>query len=109
MKILPRAVYSVEMLLRPLVGARSLRFQAEVVKLRKQSGELPPALLEPMRQLLGTLVGERIGELFPASIPPEVSLKRLEFVEAKSKGLVARIDVGGNVPRDTFDRLLQRR
>jgi hypothetical protein len=110
MKVLPRAVYDVEMLLHPVVGARSLRFQAEVVELRKQSGQLPVALVEPLRQLLGTLVGQRIGELFPAaSVPPDVSLKRLEFAEAKSKRLVARIDIGGNVPRDAFDRLLQRR
>jgi hypothetical protein len=109
MKILPRAGYHVEMLLRPLVGARSLRFQAEVVELRKQHGELPAALLEPLRHLLGTLVGERIGQLFPPSIPPEVSLKGLEFVEARPKRLAARLDIEGSVPRETFARLLEGR
>lgn len=109
MEVVPRALYGVEMLLRPVVGARSLRFQAEVLELRKQSGELPAALLGPMRQLLGALVSQRIGELFPAAVPPEVSLKSLDFVEAKSKRLAARIEIGGNVLRDTFDRLLERR
>ena len=106
--ILPRALYDLEMLLHPLVGARSLKFQAEVVALRKQSGELPAVLLEPVRQFLGTLVSQRIGELFPAgSVPPDVTLKSLDFNQ-KSGRLMAQVEVEGSVPRSTFERLLEK-
>lgn len=106
--ILPRALYELEMLLRPVIGARSLRFQAEVVALRKQNGELPAVLLEPVRQFLGTLVSQRIGELFPAgSIPPDVTLKSLDFNQ-KSGRLMAQVEVEGSVPRSVFERLLEK-
>jgi len=107
--ILPRAVYDLEMVLHPLIGPRSLRFQAEVVALRNQNGELPAVLLDPVRQFLGTLVSQRIGELFPAGfVPPDVTLKGLDFSQ-KSGRLMAQVEVEGSVPRSTFERLLEMR
>ncbi len=106
--VLPRALYDLEMLLHPLVGARSLKFLAEVVALRKQNGELPAVLLEPVRQFLGTLVSQRIGELFPAgSVPQDVTLKSLDFNQ-KSGRLMAQVEVEGSVPRSVFERLLEK-
>jgi hypothetical protein len=109
MMILPRALYDVEMLLHPVVGPRSLRMRAEVLTLRRHGAELPAQAAAPLRQMLGALVGERIGDLFPAMAPAELALQSLGFVEPQPGRLAASVRASGSVPQATLDRLIDRR
>ena len=109
MKILPRARYEVELLLHPVVGARSLRMRSEVLRLVRRDGALPSAVDTPLRQMLARLVDERIGELFPSAIPAELSLQSLSFDEAQPGRLAAKLCASGNIAQTTLERLVDRR
>jgi len=109
MTVVPQTAYDVDMLLHPVVAARSLRVRAEVLGLRPHGGgELPGSLDGAMRQTLGGLVSERVGELFPAgSAPADVVLRSLSFDEAASGALSARLEGSGSLPRPLLERLLK--
>jgi hypothetical protein len=109
-KILPRARYDVELLLHPVVSARSLRMRSEVLRLVRRDGDLPPVVDAPLRLMLAQIVDERIGELFPAgAVPPELALKSLSLAETEPGGLVAHVEAAGTMPQVALDRLLERR
>ena len=109
MKILPRALYDVEMLLHPIVNARSLRMQAEVVTLHRRDGQLPATIDLALRDLLGNLIGQRIGELFPAAVPEDLRLQSLSFDETEPGRLAARLRTSGSIPQAMLDQLVSRR
>jgi hypothetical protein len=110
MTILPRSLYDVEMLLHPVVGPRSLRMRAEVLTLRRRgAGELPAQIAAPLRQMLGALVGERIGELFPGAVPADLTLRSLAFEEPQPGRLAVNLRAAGSVPQATFEQLINRR
>lgn len=109
MKILPRALYDVEMLLHPVVGSRSLRLQAEVLTLRRRDGQLPATIDMALRDLLGSLIGQRIGELFPAAVPADLRLQSLSFDEEEPGRLAAKLRASGSIPQAMFDQLAPRR
>lgn len=110
MSVLPRALYEVEMLLHPVARPRSLRLRAEVTSLRKRGGQLSAALDRPLRQMLGSLIDHRIGELFPTgAVPKEVTLRTFAFNESKPNQLIAQLNAVGSVPLTTLDRLIQGR
>ncbi len=110
LKILPRSQYEIELLLHPVVSARSLRMRSEVLRLVRRDGPLPVAVDAPLRQMLARLVDERIGELFPSgTVPPDLALKSLSFTDAGTGRLVARIEAAGVVPQSALERLLDRR
>jgi len=108
-KILPRSRYDVDMLLHPVVGARSLRMQAEVLTLRRRDGDLPATIDTALRDLLGSLIGQRIGELFPAAVPGDLTLQSLSFDEEEPGRLAAKLRASGSISRTTLDQLVGRR
>lgn len=108
MKILPRALYDVEMLLHPIVGSRSLRMQAEVLTLRRRDGQLPATIDTALRDLLGSLIGQRIGELFPTGVPEDLRLQSLSFDEAEPGRLAARLRTSGSIPQAMLNQLVSR-
>ena len=109
MKILPRALYDVEMLLHPVVGLRSLRMQAEILTLRRKDGQLPAALDAAMREMLGGMIGQRIGELFPNAVPADLMLQSLSFDEEEPGRLAAKLRASGSISQTTLDQLVERR
>lgn len=108
-KILPRALYDVEMLLHPVVSARSLRMQAEVLTLRRRDGALPATIDTALRDLLGSLIGQRIGELFPNAVPDALMLQSLSFDEEVPGRLAAKLRASGSISRTALDQLVERR
>lgn len=109
MKILPRALYDIEMLLHPVVSARSLRMQAEILALRRRDGQLPATIDTALRDLLGNLISQRIGELFPNAVPDELMLQSLSFDEEAPGRLAAKLRASGSIPRSALDQLVERR
>ncbi|MBK8175451.1 MAG: hypothetical protein IPK66_09400 [Rhodospirillales bacterium] len=108
MTIVPRSDISVDMLLHPVVGPRSLKVRGEVLTLRSAGTAIPSAAEGALRQALSALVSERIGELFPASAPDDLRLQEVAFADGDAGQLIARIGVVGSMPQSLLDRLTHR-
>lgn len=106
--VVPRNAYDVDMLLHPVVAARSIRVRAEVLDLRPHGGgQMPDSLGAALKQTVGELVSKRIGELFPSgAAPADLALRSLTFDESKSGVLTARLEGSGSMPRSLLERLL---
>jgi hypothetical protein len=106
--IVPRTPIHIEMLLHPIVQPRSLRVHAQVVDVTA-SGTTIPSLAKPLKETLGTLISERIGELFPAgAVPADTAVKSISFDEVGRGGLIARAEFSGRLPQAMLDRILRR-
>lgn len=108
--LLPRTPMQVDLLLHPVVGARSLRVRTEVLDVRPAGRDLPPSVAEPLKQALGSVIDERVGELFPAgAVPPDMLLQEVRFEEGKEGRLLAQLRASGRLPQSLLDRLLRAR
>jgi hypothetical protein len=106
--IVPRSPIRIDLLLHPIVQPRSLRVRAQVVDVTA-SGRTIPALAKPLKETLGTLISERIGELFPAgAVPADTALKSISFDEVGRGALIARVTFSGSLPQPMLDRILSR-
>jgi hypothetical protein len=71
----------------------------------RSSGAGIPSPAEPaLREMLGRVISERIGELFPAgAVTADVRLKSISFEESKPAG--GSPGGGGSVPQSMLNRL----
>lgn len=110
MSVVPRSPIHLDMLLHPVVQSRSLRVRAEVLEVRAEGPSVPPSAEGLLKETLGKVISERIGELFPAgAVPADAALKSVSFDEVGRGALVARVELSGSLPRHTLDRLIGQR
>ena len=98
------------MLLHPVIQSRSLRLRAEVLEVRATGSGIPAFAEAPLKETLGRVISQRIGELFPTGgVPADATLRTLSFAEVGRGTVVARIELSGSLPQPTLDRLIGRR
>jgi hypothetical protein len=106
--IVPRSPIRIDLLLHPIVQPRSLRVRAQVVDV-SASGTTIPSLAGPLKATLGTVISDRIGELFPAgALPADTALKSISFDEVGRGALIARVEFSGSLPQAMLDRIIRR-
>ncbi len=110
MSVVPRSPIHLDMLLHPVVQSRSLRVRAQVLDVRGTGPGIPASAEGPLKETLGKIISERIGELLPAgAMPADAALKSVSFYEAGGGGLMARVEFSGSLPQQTLDRLIGQR
>lgn len=110
MSVVPRSPIHLDMLLHPVVQSRSLRVRAEVLDVRADGPGVPPSAQGLLKETLGKVISEQIGELFPAgAVPPDAALKSVSFDEVGRGALTARVELSGSLPRHMLDRLIGQR
>jgi hypothetical protein len=99
MTVVPRSPVYVDMLLHPVVQARSLRVRTEVLDVCASGAAMPSSAEPALKEILGRVISQRIGELFPAGgVPANVRLKSISFEEGKHSRLAARVEGAGSLP-----------
>jgi hypothetical protein len=85
-----------------------LRVRTQVVEV-SASGTAITSLAGPLKETLGTVISDRIGELFPAgALPADTALKSISFDEVGRGSLIARVEFSGSLPQAMLDRILRR-
>jgi hypothetical protein len=108
--VVPRSPIHLDMLLHPVVQSRSLRVRAEVLEVRAEGPSVPPSAQGLLKETLGHVISERIGELFPAgAVPSDAALKSVSFDEVGRGALMARVELSGSLPQHMLERLIGQR
>lgn len=110
MSVVPRSPIHLDMLLHPVVQSRSLRVRAQVLDVRGTGPGIPASAEGALKETLGKIISERIGELLPTgAMPADAALKSVSFHEVSRGALMARVEFSGSLPQQMLDRLTGQR